>query len=425
VSPLRERSFRRIWAAGLISDTGDWLLLVSLPILVYRDTGSALGTSIAFLVELIPPVLLGPIAGSMADRFDRRRTLMLVSAAQAMALTPLLLVHGRSGLPIIYLVVVAQAALATVFEPTKNALLPTLVKPDRLVSANSLVGLNQNLGRLIGGSLGGVLLAVGGGLPAIVIADLSSFLIAAALIYGSATVDPAASPARDRAQQKQVDAGWSATLADRRVRGGLAVLVTASVAQGMFVVLSIVFVVRVLHGGSGEIGLLRGVQAIGAIVAGLALSGVTRVGAGALTTWAAASFGLLDLSIWNAPHLTHAEPLFVALFIVVGAPGLALLTGLTSAIQQVTQEGQRGKVFAAMGVAAAVGQAVGVLLAGLLGDSLGVVTVLDVQGLLYLVAGAIAARWLVVAPVNAHTLEQHRRRPAASLKARAALQLKR
>jgi MFS family permease len=394
MSALRNQGFRRLWFAGLISDTGDWLLLVSLPILVYRYTGSALGTSAAFLVELVPPVLLAPVAGAIADRFDRRRTLMLVSAAQAAALTPLLLVHGRAGLPVVYLVVVAQSALASVFDPTKSALMPTLVDPDQLVSANSLVGLNQNVGRLIGGSLGGVLLAAGGGLSAIVVVDLISFLAAATLI---ATLAPAPAGLSERPtppDEATSAASWSDALAERPVRGAMAVLLVASVAQGMFVVLSIVFVVHVLHGGSGEIGLLRGVQAIGAIAAGLALSATTRVRAGALTAWAAASFGLLDLAIWNAPELTRAEPLFVALFIAVGAPGLALVAGLTTAIQQATRHGQRGRAFAAMGVAMAVGQAAGILVAGVFGDSVGVVTLLNIQGALYLLAAAMAARWL-------------------------------
>lgn len=389
MSALRNQSFRRLWLAGLISDTGDWLLLVSLPILAYRYTGSTLGTSIVFLVELIPPVLLAPVAGSIADRFDRRRTLMLVSTVQAAALTPLLLVHGRSGLPIVYAVVVAQAALASVFDPTKSALMPLLVKPGQLVSANSLVGLNQNVGRLVGGSLGGVLLAAGGGLTTIVVTDLVSFLAAAGLI--ATLAGNRIRPSTGSRASHRTPVSWSA---EPGVRGSLAVLAVASVAQGLFVVLSIVFVVRVLRGGSSEIGLLRGVQAIGAIAAGLALSVMTRTRAGTLTAWAAAIFGLLDLSIWNAPELTRAEPLYVVLFVAVGAPGLALVAGLTTAIQQATTDGQRGRAFAAAGLAMAAGQAAGILLAGVLGESVGVVTLLNIQGALYLVAAAIAARWL-------------------------------
>ena len=65
-------AFRRLWGAGLISDTGDWLLFIALPLVVFQLTGSALGTSIAFLLELVPAVLLAPLAARLIGRFDRR-----------------------------------------------------------------------------------------------------------------------------------------------------------------------------------------------------------------------------------------------------------------------------------------------------------------------------------------------------------------
>jgi MFS family permease len=104
--------FRRLWLAGLISDTGDWLLFVSLPIVVYERTGSTLGTAVAFLVELAPSVLLAPAIGRLADRPNRPRTLVAVSLAQAAALTPLL---AADGLGVVYAVIALQAALAALF----------------------------------------------------------------------------------------------------------------------------------------------------------------------------------------------------------------------------------------------------------------------------------------------------------------------
>jgi MFS family permease len=386
---LQVASFRRLWLAGLVSETGDWLLLVSLPILVYQYTGSTFGTAAAFLIELAPPVLLAPLTGRIADRLDRRRTLLVVALAQAAALTPLLLVHDGSGLPILYAVVAVQAALVAVFEPTKSALLPTLVDEDRLVSANSLVGLNQNIGRLVGGPLGGLLLAAGGGLSTIVVVDAASFLLAFALIAR------VRAPARVTLTESEAGhLGWRATLRGRRIRGALVVLLTASVAQGMFVVLFVVFVAQSLHGDAAEIGLLRGVQSIGAIVCGLLIAASARTAPGRLTAFGALAFGVLSLAIWNAPGLSTADPLYVALFIAVGAPGVALMTGLISTLQEATVDGQRGKAFAIAGVAASAGQAVGMLAAGALGDPLGVVTVLNAQGALYLLAGALALGWL-------------------------------
>jgi predicted MFS family arabinose efflux permease len=176
MTALRNRDFRRLWLAGLISDTGDWMLLVALPVLVYQLTGSSLGTSAAFLIELIPAVLIAPLA----DRPDHRTLLVAVSLGQAAALLPLL---AGAHLLVLYCVIALQAALASLFDPAKNALLPTLVAEDQLVAANSLTGLNQNLGRLVGAALGGAAL-MAGGLPVIVIGDAASFLLSAALTWG-------------------------------------------------------------------------------------------------------------------------------------------------------------------------------------------------------------------------------------------------
>jgi MFS family permease len=406
MTALRTPDFRRLWLAGLISQTGDWLLMISLPILVYQYTGSTFGTAAAFLIELAPPVLLAPLTGRLADRLDRRRTLLLISLAQAAALTPLLLVHDRTGLPILYAVIAAQAALAALFEPTKSALLPTLIDPDRLVSANSLIGLNHNVGRLIGGPLAGILLAAGGGLPTIVAVDAASFVLAFALI---ARLTPT-SRAPARAQDEPDPTSWRTTLSQRRVRGALAVLLTASTAQGIFVVLFVVFVARELHGNAGEIGLLRGVQGIGAIAGGLLLAVAGRAAPGRLTAYAAFAFGALSLAIWNAPGISTAEPLYVVLFIAAGAPGVALMTGLISTLQQATTEGQRGTAFALAGVAASVGEAIGMLAGGLLGDSIGLTTVLDAQAALYLLAGLLATARLA-------SVESPRSRRASSARA--------
>jgi MFS family permease len=71
--PLSAPAFRTLWAAGVISDAGDWLLLVALPIVVFQLTGSALGTAVAFAAELGPGIVLAPVAGRLADALDRRR----------------------------------------------------------------------------------------------------------------------------------------------------------------------------------------------------------------------------------------------------------------------------------------------------------------------------------------------------------------
>ena len=383
MTALRERDFRRLWLAGLVSDTGDWMLLVSLPVLVYQLTRSTLGTSAAFLTELVPAVLAAPLAGRLADRVNRRRLLVVVSLIQAGLLLPLL---AGPRLPVVYVVIAAEAGLAAFFDPAKNALLPTLVDEAELVSANSLVGLNQNLGRLVGASLGGLLLAAGD-LRVIASADAATFVIAAVLIASLRPVPPARAAA-------QAPPGAGHPFARRPVRAGLAVIAVTAVGQGLFLVLFVVFVAQSLHGNAAENGLLRAVQAIGAIGGGLLLATAGRIRPGRLAGAACLCFGALALVTWNLPGLTVSEPVYVGLFIAFGVPSIAMVTGLLSALQQSTLDAERGRVMAAAGAAMAVGQGVGIVAAGVLGDRLGVVPLLNGQAALFLLGGLVALAWL-------------------------------
>ncbi|MFL5880273.1 MAG: MFS transporter [Actinomycetota bacterium] len=159
---LRRRDFGLLWAGGLISETGDWFLLVGLPFWVLQETGSSLVTASVFLVGLLPGLVVGPLAGVLVDRWDRRRTLVAVSLAEAAFLLPLLAVDGRDRLWIVYLVIAVEATLAQLNDPARNALVPTLVPKDDLVGANALIGLNTNVARLAGSPLGGILVEVAG-----------------------------------------------------------------------------------------------------------------------------------------------------------------------------------------------------------------------------------------------------------------------
>jgi len=178
---LRQRGFGLLWAAGLISTTGDWLLFVALPFYVYQRSGSTLATGAMFIAQMTPPLLFGSVAGVFVDRWDRRRTMIVADLARAVLLLALLTVHGRADLPRIYVVAFLLAALGQLFGPAKGALIPQLVEGVHLVRANALNALGDNLPRLVGPAVGGLLFGVFG-LPAAVLADSASFLVSGLLI---------------------------------------------------------------------------------------------------------------------------------------------------------------------------------------------------------------------------------------------------
>ena len=131
-SPLRNPAFARLWLGGLVSDLGDWMLLVGLPVFVFQLTGSALTTATVFVVETIPALLVGQVAGVLVDRVDRRRILIAGTLLQAALLLPLLAVTSADGLWIVYLVAAGQSVLARVCGPATLALVPSLVCPASL-----------------------------------------------------------------------------------------------------------------------------------------------------------------------------------------------------------------------------------------------------------------------------------------------------
>jgi len=428
---LRRRDFGLLWAGGLVSETGDWFLLVGLPIWVLQITGSSLVTATVFLVGLLPGLVVGPLAGVLVDRWDRRRTLVAVSLAEAACLLPLLAVDGRHDLWIVYGVMAVEASLAQLNDPARNALVPSLVAGADLVGANALIGLNSNLARLAGSPLGGILVEVAG-LPGLVIGDAVSFLLGAALIglVGSprsavppesaspGVHSPASASAGSIASPRGLVGEWvdglRVALGNRELRWGLVVNGLAAVAQGIFTVLFVVFVARELGGDGADVGLLRGVQAIGGLLGGVLVVGMARrLRPGRLLGASLLLFALIDLAIWNGPLLTTAIWLYLGLFVAAGIPGIGVLTGLTALVQEHTGDAYLGRVFATYLGSFNGLMAVGMLLAGLLGDAVGVVTVLNGQAVLYLLAGVVAVAALSPRPARYPRTSKRARMPLA------------
>ena len=413
---LSRPGFRRLWTSGAVSETGDWLLLIALPVYVLQLTGSTLTTSTVFLLELAGALAASPLAGVLADRWDRRRLLIGASLTQAALLLPLLAVDGRGTLWIVYLVTAAQAVLSTANDPVRQALLPAAVGPGELAPAAAQLGIAANLARLVGGALGGLLLQAYG-LTGVVLADAGTFVLAALLLTGWSTpgvvrgTDGPAAPGRDWL------AGLAVIRSDRRLAGGVAVGALLSVAQGMFVVLFVVFVLRQLGGEAGEVGLLRGVQAVGGIAGGAVLGAVAgRFAPRTLVAAGCFGFGAVCLVIWNGPALTTAAPPYLVLFAVVGVPIAAAMAGLTTVLLGGTPDEFRGRVMSTLVVAGASAQAAGTLLAGALIGVVGLLPLLQAHAGLGLAAGVVALVVLRPAdrPVPEQDLGQHDPRPVGA-----------
>ncbi len=101
---LRQRDFGLLWTAGLISIAGDFMLLIALPLHIYALTGSALAGGGVYASLLVPRILMGSVAGVLVDRWDRKRTMVIVDVARAVILLPLMAVGSEERLWLAYVV---------------------------------------------------------------------------------------------------------------------------------------------------------------------------------------------------------------------------------------------------------------------------------------------------------------------------------
>jgi MFS family permease len=388
---LRSPPYRALLTAVAISETGDWLLFIALPLYTLHASGSALATSTVFLAELAPAVIVGTTCGPLIDRARRGRLLAGLTVAQAPLLLALL-AAGPHRLWLVYLVAALQAAIASITRPAQQALVPALVTADERARANALVEMASNTARLVGSPLGGLLLPVLG-LDGLVLGDAASFLIAAGLLARAGAAH-GSQPLHD-ARASWLGAirdGWRAVRRDSTLLAALLVTWLAAVAQGLFLVLFILFVLRSLHAGDAVVGLLRGLQAIGGVLGGVVVAvWAGRIGPRLLAVGGLATFGLISLVAWNSPDVTQATWWYASLFIAVGIPATALSTGLITGTQDASPPHMRGRVLGLIGVAEALGQGGGILAAGLLAGSVSLTALLNGQADCYLGCAAIAA----------------------------------
>lgn len=390
-SPWRTRDFRLVWTGGFVNDAGDWLLLVALPVYVFIQSGSGAATAALFVVELVAALLLGPVGGSLVDRWDLRRTLIATNLAQAITLTPLLAVTGTRIWPA-YVVVGAQAMLTQINNPASVALLPRVVTPDQLTVANAANSTSSSLARLIGSPLGG--LAIGlGGIGAVVAIDAATFLAVAIAIALVRTDTSPITTDNDtgEAVASGVRAGFNAIRAHRRLRSLILIDALGQIAQGFFLVLFVVFIVRRLDGGGIEVGVIRASMAVGAILgAAVIATSAERWDPRQLLTFGYLGMGATSVLFWNGPAVTTDVWLYVVLFGLAGVPGAALGIGLFSALQRFSPTGMLGRVVGMAGALDTLARAAGSLVAGLLVNRIKLVTLLDIQSAIYVACGTLA-----------------------------------
>ncbi len=381
------RDLRLLLGAGLVSQTGDWLLATGLGFQIYASTGSTLASAAALFATQLPQVVLGSVAGVFVDRWDSRRVIAVVNVLLSLVLVPLFLVRDASHIWVVIVVVAASSCLTPFSTAAQMTLLPSLVEPDILVTANAANAQVQNVARLIGAAAGGVLITTGG-LGWLAAADLATFLLAAVLVglvrYRRHQTGP-----RGRPQFKR---DWVEGVSVIRGTRALMVITVFFAVSGLgeatMGTLFAPFVADVVGGTGRAFGTIMAAQAVGGIAGGLLVTAFGhRFRPQVLFGWGAVAFGLGDLALFLYPLISSQVWPAVLIIAVVGLPGAALFAGMVTLFQTETPDAARGRVYGALTTVQNLVMLATTFAAGAAAQPLGIIPVISVQGVVHVLVG--------------------------------------
>ncbi len=340
-------AFTRLYAAQLISFAGDWFATVALLGLALQLTGSPAVASLLIVVQTGAFALASPIAGVLADRYDRRRLMVAADLARVPVALAFLLARDSDTLWIAFAAAALLSLGAAVFEPTSSASLPNLVEKDELAEANVLIGSAWGTMLAVGAALGGLVAATLGRDVAFAI-NAASFGASALLIVGIRRSFRARREEGDPPHERG-GVAESIRVVLRFARGNrtLAALLLAKTTFGVgtgVIVLLAVFGRDVFKAGDAGIGILFAARGLGALIGPFLVRSIVGVSERGLIGGIAASFGIFAVSYALLP-LAPILPLAAVAVFAGHLGGGAQWTLSSYGLQRAAPDAIRGRVF--------------------------------------------------------------------------------
>jgi MFS family permease len=396
---LANRPLTRFLFGQFISGIGDWLYIVAIFVLIYRETGDAALVGLFGAVRVIPYVVLSIPAGLIADRFDRRMVLLVSDLWRGamMVLLTVLVILEAPVLPIAIVAILATCGSAFWY-PAFGSYLPNLVTDERqLGPANSAWSSLVNLSFIIGPAVGGLLLAFGGITVAFILNALT-FVVIAVILWSL----PSSKPRRAAAESPAPDSADAATeapgkpvsgpkIARRPMVGLLLIQAMAGFLDSGMQVLTVVLAINVLNAGESANGYLNAAIGVGGLFGAIA-SGVLvlRRNLGMPLILGALIFGIGLVVLGLVPILAVA-----ILALVVAYTGAILLdVVMTTIFQRIVPDEVRGRWTGIVGSLFTLAGAGGALAMPILVVDVGAAPTLGAAAAV-LVVGTLASRTLI------------------------------
>ncbi len=344
---FRNRPYVRIFSAGLGSTLGSAISSVCLIWVVFAATGSALDVAFLGTAFLLASMLCSTLSGTIVDRYDRRRLMILADSVRAVAMASVVVALWVVGFDL-YLLLAAYAvvgAFTTLFNPAEQAIVPAVVAATDLENANGLIQSSRSSLQFVGASVaGGLIVTVG---PTVGIAvNAVTFAISAALITGMRIAESARIPRRGgrRASYREdLRAGFAWLY---RATGLFQLTISATFFNFCSTVIAtflVVYATEVLHGSALVFAFLLAAQvaglAIGSVLVGR-VGAVRFVGKAWVLPYGVAS-GAVALLLSLVPSATLATAVMFVLGLFAGFAGTAWL----SAAQLLVPSEMQGRYF--------------------------------------------------------------------------------
>ncbi|MDQ2854640.1 MAG: MFS transporter [Chloroflexota bacterium] len=383
---MANRPLTKLLLGEFISGIGDWLYIVAIFVVIYRQSGDPALVGLFGAVRVIPYIVLSVPAGLVADRFERRLVLLVsdIWRGAVMVVLTVLVAANAPVLPIAALAILATCGSAF-FYPAMGAYMPSLVTDERqLGPANSAWASLQNISFIFGPAIAGVLLALGGVTVAFILNALT-FIVIAVILWALPREAKADAPARVESGPASSDvAPASRPRVPALPLAGLGIIqVMVGFLDTGMQVLTVILAINVLHAGEAGNGYLNAAIGVGGLI-GAVGSGVLvlRRSLGAPLLIGAVTFGVGLVALGAIPVLVVA----LVTIAVAYAGALLLDVVLTTIFQRVVPDELRGRWLGVFVTAATLAGAAGALALPFFVVRVGAAPTLGVCGLVVVVA---------------------------------------
>lgn len=389
---LRIPTYRRLWLAQTVSDVGDGLTNLTLLLLVNELTGSTAALAAMAIALAVPPLTIGLLAGTLADRLDRRRLMLASDLLRAVIVLGFVLVGTADLLPLLLVLALAQASVGTFFNPARGALLPRIVPAQGLLAANSIAQATRVVAGVAGTAIAGLMIgATGLYWPAFVL-DALTFLASFALVLGIPTAVgrvPEATPtvARTGVRADLVE-GLRIVAGSRVLWVTVATLGVAMLGLGSVNLLFVPLLVNELRVPEAWFGPVELAQSASMVLsAGIVATLAARLSAQSIIVGGMLGVGVVVALLGAAGSVWH----IILTMFAVGWFVTPLQAAVVTVLQRTVEDRARGRVMAALQAAMSGASVASMAAAGALAAVIGTRTVFLIAGAIVVVAGILAA----------------------------------